>query len=211
MFTELAEAGFVVERIGELRRSDYRAALPILLRWLPRVKERDLKWAIVSALGTRWAKPVAAPALIAEFRQAPDDADGYKWAIGYALSDVIDDGVFEDLVPLVCDHRHGHARQKIVRAFGTLRDPRAVAVLIELLSDADAEIVEQALIALGQLRATRARARIVSLLTHEDRWVRRAAQRALARIDQTVERASRMPAGMGRGARGVRNEDGRCT
>jgi hypothetical protein len=35
----------------------------------------------------------------------------------------------------------------------------------------DAEIVEQALVALGQLRAAHAYAHIVPFLTHDDRWV----------------------------------------
>jgi hypothetical protein len=50
----------------------------------------------------------------------------------------------------------GRARQRLVAAFSTRCDPRAVDVLIALLGDADEEIVEQGLLALGQLRAARA-------------------------------------------------------
>ncbi len=191
VFADLAAAGFTVDRIGELRRRDSRAAVPILLRWLPRADDRHLKRAIVGALGVSWARPVAAPALIAEFRQAPPhDPDGYKWAVGYALSAVVDDTVFDDLVPLVCDGRHGHARQMIVGALGTLRHPRAVDVLVSLLADDDTDIVEQALGALGQLKAGKARPYIAPLLTHHDCYVRREAARALARIDRTRRRGA---------------------
>jgi len=183
LFADLAEAGFVVERIGELRWRPYRDAVPILLRWLPRVEDWRLRWAIVSALGVSWAKPLAAPALIAEFCQAPHDPYGYKWAVGYALSEVADDSVFDDLVPLVCDTGHGHARQMIVDAFGALHHPRAVDVLITLLDEGDTEIVERALLALGRRKDTRARPRIAPFLDHHDRYVRGAAARALTKID----------------------------
>jgi len=186
VFTALAEAGFSVERIGELRRSDYRAAIPILLEWLPRVEDPYLRWAIVSALGVSWARPAAAPALIEEFHRAGDWPHGYKWAVGQALGDVADDSVWEGLVPLVCNPQHGHARQGVVMAFGRLRQPRAVDVMMALLGDRDAQIVEQALDALGRLQAGRALPRIEILTTHPDRWVRRAAARALVRINRTT-------------------------
>ena len=59
----------------------------------------------------------------------------------------------------------GRARTGLVAAFSTLRDPRAVDVLIALLSDADEEIVEQGLPALSPLRAARARWSIACLIT----------------------------------------------
>jgi len=124
--------------------------------------------------------------LIEEFYRAGDWPHGYKWAVGQALGDVADDSVWEDLVPLVCNPAHGHARQRVVMAFGRLRQPRAVDVLMALLDDRDTQIVEQALDALGRLQAGRALPRIETLTTHPDRWVRRAAARALARIDRTT-------------------------
>src|SRR5919202_4582508 len=59
----------------------------------------------------------------------------------------------------------GRARTRLVAAFSTLRDPRAVDVPIALLGDADEEIVEQRLLVLGQLRAARARWSIACLVT----------------------------------------------
>ncbi len=107
VFTALAEAGFSVERIGELKRGDYRAAIPILLEWLPWVEDPYLRWAIVSALGVSWARPVAAPALIEEFYRAGDWPHGYKWAVGQALGDVADDSVWEDLSRWCATRRTG--------------------------------------------------------------------------------------------------------
>jgi hypothetical protein len=87
----------------------------------------DIPFTFVGLVGL--ADPVRpdVAAAIAECTGAIGSRVQSKGAIGYALSDVIDDSVFEDLVPLVCDHRHGHARQRIVTEFGMLHDPRAVA------------------------------------------------------------------------------------
>jgi hypothetical protein len=195
---ELAGAGCAVEHSGELSAlADYRAAIPILLRWRPRVEDRHVTWAIVGALGVRWARPRAAPALIAKCRRVPaDEHYGYKGALASMLAEVVDDSVFAELVSLVCDPGPGRARQRLVAAFDTRRDPRAVAGLIALLGDAAEEIVEQALLALGRLKAARARWYSTGFLTQDDPPLWRAAQRALARIDRARERKDQQPNGM---------------
>lgn len=136
----------------------------------------------------RWAKPAAVPALVAEFRRASEHPCGYKWAVGAALACVADEGAWEDMVALVCDPRHGHARQMLVAAVGRMRRPRADDVLLALLSDGDAEVVEQAALALGRRNAPRAAGHLAALRAHEDRRVRAAAVRALAMIERARER-----------------------
>ena len=108
-------------------------------------------------------------------------------AIGDALSRVVDGSAWEDLVPLVCDPRHGDARQMLVAAVGQMRQPRADDVLLALLRNADAEIVAQALRALGRRRSVRARPDVAAFLAHQDRAVRHAALWALAWIDRARE------------------------
>ena len=82
---------------------------------------------------------------------------------------------------LVLDRRHGTARQMIVLGLGKSRDPRIVAVLIQLLADEDVE--GHAIDALGQLRATAARSAIEARLAHPKAWIRKQAKRALRRMD----------------------------
>jgi HEAT repeat protein len=183
---ELALAGFRPAHLGELRTRPYRDALPILVRWLPRVRDGQTKWALVSALAVPWARPLAAPALLEEFRQTPDDACGLKWAIGYALTVVADDSVFDDIVALLRDRRHGRARAVVVGALGTMRRPEARAVLLELLEDPDLDVVAEALGVLGALKAAGTQPQITPFLTHPYGAVRGAAQRALATINQAV-------------------------
>lgn len=180
----LAAAGFPVETVEDLfnQKLDYQAAIPVLMAWLPRVSNRDVKEAIVRALSVPWAKPHAAPLLIAEFRTVDDDPRGaLRWAIGNALEVVADRPHVDDLLSIAGDPRYGRTRQMIVLALGRLGDERAVDVLIDLLEDE--ELVGHAVTALGKLGAERARGGIEACLGASRPWVRREAQRALRRLD----------------------------
>lgn len=190
--SELIGAGFQVDVVSDLyhRRLDYRSAIPILLRWLPRISDRGAKEGIVRALSVKWAKPMAAPALIEEFRRASLESEyGLKWAIGSALEVVADDSVFSELVILAGDKGHGRAREMVVAALGKMRDPRAVDVLIELLNDAD--VAGHALSALRKLAPQRARSYIERFVNHPRTWWRNEAKRALAKIDKAKERGKK--------------------
>lgn len=71
VLADLAQAGFQLEWVSDLysKRFDYKKTIPILLLWLPRMENLAVKEDIVRALSVPWAKPVAAPALIAEFHR----------------------------------------------------------------------------------------------------------------------------------------------
>jgi HEAT repeat protein len=182
LLAELADAGYQISSISELARSkiNYRPAIPILLRWLPLVEYVPLKEDILEALCVRYARPIAAPVLIAEYRRA--DNWLFKWAIGSALTYVADDSVFDDVVELLKDKRHGRGREMLAWALGKMKNPRAVDVLIELLDDE--EVAGHALRPLGSLRAKKARRRVERFLTHDNAWIRQEARRALAKIDK---------------------------
>jgi HEAT repeat protein len=182
---ELAKAGFVLETVADLynKKVNYKGAIPILLRWLPRVENVAVKESIVRALSVPWAKSLAAPALIEEFRWAQDPSgSGIKWAIANALSVVADDGVIHEMIDLIQDRQHGRARQMLAVALENMKDGRAVDVLNQLLKDE--EVAGHALIALGQLKARSSRPLIEPFLNHEKAWVRKEAKKALAKIDK---------------------------
>lgn len=185
LLEELASKGVWVNTIGELRTRDvaeYRAAVPILLRWLPQVSAENIKEDIVRTLSIPWAKPTAGPILLEEFKKA--DNEGLRWAIGNGLAVAADDSLFEAIVELVEDRRYGKAREMLAVALGNMRDPRATDVLLDLLDDSD--MVGHAVMALGHLRAAVARKRIASLVTHPKQWVREEAKKALAAIEQAL-------------------------
>lgn len=181
----LHAADFAVDSIAELfsRKLDYRDAIPLLVEWLPRVSNRDVKEDIVRALSVKWAKrTAAAPLLVAEFERAEDPTGaGLRWAIGNALEVLASDEIADDMIRLATDRNYGRAREMVVVGLGKLKDARVLDVLVNLLTDED--VVGHAVMALGKLRAKVARLRIVSLLSHPKPWVRIEAKRALARID----------------------------
>ena len=61
VIAELDQVAIRVARIGELRQSRraYPAALPILLRWLPKIEEPSVKEDIIRTLSVPWAAPEA--------------------------------------------------------------------------------------------------------------------------------------------------------
>lgn len=89
-------------------RFDYEAAAPILVRWLPRVRDPVEKEVLARSLtGVKTAHSEAARAIFAEFRNANLDAETEKWAYGNALATLADAETADDLLELVRDRRHG--------------------------------------------------------------------------------------------------------
>ena len=181
---ELAAAGFAVDTIGELRGSGrrYTAAIPVLVKWLPRATYDGVRGDIVDSLGVPWA-PAAAPALIVEFRRAqPGSGPGRRWSIAAALAESATDDVIDEIVELVRDRGYGDDRQMLALALGRMRDPRAVDVLLDLGREGD--LAGHVAIALGRLRAAAARPLLEDLARHPVPWVRREAAKALKRIER---------------------------
>ena len=188
LLADLANAGFPVESVSDLfnKRLDYRDAILMLLEWLPRISNRDVKEEIVRALSVKWVKPDAAPLLVREFHRVEEGGSSLRWAIGNALEVVADDTVFDDLVEIVQDPSYGRARQMIAVALGKMKDPHAVDVLLGLLDDE--EVTGHAIMALGRLGAQEARPAIEGCLSHPKPWVRKEAKKALAKIDKARNR-----------------------
>ena len=185
LLKDLAAAGFVVSSLHELRhrRVIYRAAIPVLLAWLPKVTYAPLKDEIIRTLSVPWAKPEAVHPLLREFRNIDDPMDTeLRWVVGNALEVLADDSVFSEVEELVRNKQYGTARQMLVLGLAKMKNPRAIKVLIGLLEDE--EVVGHAVIALGKLRASEARSRIESLLNHPKAWIRKEAKKALAKIDK---------------------------
>lgn len=183
LLAELQTAGLSVTTVRELKQSGAaaRAAVPILLRWLPRVEYAPLKEDIVRTLSVPWAKPDAAAALIAEFERTDPQETGIRWAIANALAVVADEAAFDELARLARDKSNGKSREMLAVALGNIAAPRAVTVLIDLLDDD--EVTGHAVMALGKLRASAARPRIADLQRHPIAWVRQEATKALELID----------------------------
>jgi hypothetical protein len=189
---DLRAAGVAVDAIHDLsdpgvNGAEYSRALPVLIQWLPRMANPEVKLTIIQALATPRAR-MAAHTLIDEFRR-PQPREILRWDIGNALSYAADASVFEEIAELALDPRYGTARQELCLALARTRDTRAADFLLQLLEDED--VTAHAVEALGKLKAARARPAIEGLLSHPKELVRREAKRALARIDKATNTSSR--------------------
>lgn len=180
---DLVAAGFDVGSISELRESGhrYRAAVPVLMDWLPRLTNANVREEVVRALSVPWAGREASRLLIDEFQRVDQSENpSWRWAAGNALNILADDSDFEDLVGLAVDQRYGRSRQMIVLGLGKSERPEVGDVLVGLLGDP--EVNGHAAHALRRVKAPAARPGLELLLTDERAWVRRAAEKALAAL-----------------------------
>jgi HEAT repeat protein len=186
---ELQEAGYAVDSVYDLVRikTPYKTAIPILLKWLPRVNASDAKENIIDRLAVPYAKPGVARPLIEEFLKAPDVPEPkYKMRIAEALRIIADEEVYDDMVAILRDKRHGGYRTSIAEALGHMKNPGAVDVLIEMLSDE--EIGGHAIAGLRALKDPKARPFLEPFLTHKEYWWRKEAAAAIKAIDKKIER-----------------------
>jgi HEAT repeat protein len=186
LLEELADVGYPVASVADLRSSGmrYRAAVPVLLRWLDRSGDAFEKEEIVRALSVPWARDEALDPLIELFRTVPLDGQEQqllRWAIGNALEVLWDDARFDELVALARDESFGKAREMVVLGFGRSKKPEAGEVLIDLLDDP--VVSGHAVKALRKLKVSAARPGLERMLDDNRAWVRKEAQRALAALD----------------------------
>ena len=176
----LAAQGLSIQTIADLfnNKLNYKAAIPTLLEWLPRVSNPEVKEDIVRALSVIWAKPSAIEPLLVEFERADDS--GLRWAVANGLAVVADDSAFSRISDWLRDPRYGNAREMLAVALGNMRDPRAFDLLIELLKDE--EIVGHAAIGLGNFGDSRAKSPLEGLRDHRKKWVRDEARTALRKL-----------------------------
>lgn len=158
------------------------AAIPVLLGLLDRVADLRLKEAIVRALTTRHARPVAADRLLREFREASDET--YAWAVGNALTAVVTADHFDELTRLAYDAGKGRSREMLPEAIAATKHPRAVDALLGLL--VDDQVAGHAVHALRHrwLRDDRVPSAVAAFRTHPKPWVRSAAKKVLAKYGE---------------------------
>jgi hypothetical protein len=179
---DLRSAGYKLYSLDELRRSGkrYESAIPILLQWLPRLSSPDAKEGIVRALSVPWAKPAAGPVLVAEFYEAPPEAEALRWAIGNALEVVVTPSLLDRIIDIVSRKEGGTARQMAVLSLAKIKNPKSVAVLIQLLNDD--QVAGHAIMALRKLKAPEALDHLERFVDHPQTWVRNEAKKAIAAI-----------------------------
>jgi hypothetical protein len=76
ILAELDGLGYKLETLAELRHLSrpWKSALPVLLRWLPLVEDKDIQEEIVRSLSVPWIGNKATQRLIDLFRVAPSSS-----------------------------------------------------------------------------------------------------------------------------------------
>ncbi|GAA4528799.1 HEAT repeat domain-containing protein [Amycolatopsis samaneae] len=199
---DLAKDGYPVQDADRLerRKMDYRAAVPILVRWLPSIRHWALASEIVGALSKSFAKKQARPVLLALFRDPPrwvaphlpsasDPVEMLRTTIGTVLGGFADPSVADEYLAIAQDRSSGAARAGVVADLPRLKDERVFDVLVGLLDDPT--VAAWSVRALGKLRNPEAVSRIRELLDHPPaEWdantlanVKAEAKKALKRLD----------------------------
>lgn len=186
----LQAAGFSVTHIADLyNRRDLKAerdsAVPLLMRWLPRVTNVAVKDDMIRALSVKAAKPAAAPLMLKELvnTKGANDED-VCFAAANALIHVADDSYFIDIAQLLESKALSlgvRGRLAIALTAMVANRDAAICLLRRLLMDDD--VAASAVVALGKLRAVEARHEIEPFAQHEEAWIRAEARKALSRIN----------------------------
>jgi HEAT repeats len=178
---DLAGKGYEVQTLAQLRHlgRPWKTALPVLLNWLPLIKDLDIKEEIVRCLSVPWVGTKATNQLIKEFRNAPVGSS-LAWAIGNALSVVDVKDFKEEIVQLCRDPHYGTARQMVVLGLGRFMDAEAEETALDLL--ADEEVKLHAIIALAKMHSQRALPKLEKLLVDKRSVIRKEARKAITRI-----------------------------
>ena len=162
---------------------DQVKALPVLIEWLPRIGNEDVKQSIVRHLKTRAARPVAAQPLLDEFHSAGDPY--YKCAIGDTLAFICDKTHYDQIFELAADRSHSFGRAPLVDMLWRLKSNQAEELLTNSLDDPD--VARFAMSALRRLIGNaQSRPLIEPLVHHPHEHIQQAAKDHLRRIDKSL-------------------------
>ncbi|MET8139119.1 HEAT repeat domain-containing protein [Sphaerisporangium sp. NPDC005288] len=198
---ELENQGYKVQQIADLyhMRLDYRPVIPILLRHLSAARYLPLAEDIVRTLSIPSEHKQVVPALLALIRQPPELYDPLRPAdapsprehlrevAGIIIGNIAKKDHLEEFISIVEDDRYGTARCGLIEALGRIKDDRAINVLMNLLGDADPQVVAFAVRALGRQRAFNARQRLEIMVNHDNDQVRRDARAVLRKFDKLAK------------------------
>ena len=194
LLTALAEAGFVVSSVADIRQQfdplpSSLAAL--LIEWIPRLEDRGLQesatWALLAApTGTMNG------VVLAELFDAATN-DELKWAIAAVINQTRPQDIEEWLIAAVRDRCSGDSRNLLAAAIAKMLPPeRAVPVLIDLFHDVPLAAVHP----LGKVGDSGVRDFLTAILTTARGPLRRELRQAIARIERRLANPRRKRSGV---------------
>jgi HEAT repeat protein len=207
LLDELAQLGYEIDTLDDLRHrgKPWKTALPVLLRWLPKIEDPSVKVSIVRCLSVPWGGNKATAELIEEFRkyapilskltnlwvgnrmrEIPEEQKklgpyfNLAWAIGNALSIVDVKGFERQIVELCRNPKYGAARQMLVLGLGRFHNSEAEGTALDLLNDEQVQV--HAIGALAKMKSKRALFELEKLMTDKRAAIRKEARKAITKI-----------------------------
>lgn len=136
---DLLQVGCHVSSVWDLVNSSeaYPEAIPVLAKHLQQPHADGIREGIARALTCPEGR-IAWQTLIEQFLREEDSTTvGVKWALANAISVLVDQENFDDVVPLVLDNKHGKNRKVIVEALKRIDHARVELALRDLTDDPD--------------------------------------------------------------------------
>jgi hypothetical protein len=181
LLRDLSAVGADVDDVASLiaAKQKLTLAVPVLLRWLPKVSYKPLLQDMLGALATK-ATPKSAVRSLLDLFHRTEDVE-VRWSIGNALEVIVDDEHFPEILEIAMDGRYGDARTMFILALGKMTLPVASEKLVEILRR-DSDFAWPALRALGKIARPETANAIAPYLKHSDAEIRLEAKRALTKI-----------------------------
>jgi DNA-binding transcriptional regulator/RsmH inhibitor MraZ len=122
---DLAKAGYPVTWIINLSQyGKYQKAIPILLQWLPKTQDVNVKAAIAGALQVRWLPKSAASVILDEYLKTENENERVKFTLGTCLGYLANPEIIDDLLAIAVDKRNGTSRKPLVAGLGKVKQKR---------------------------------------------------------------------------------------
>lgn len=168
-------------------RFDERAAMPVLLRFLPTLTDPRAVEVVARHLHGPWARPHTFLPLLEAFRSWGSQDWAAGWVVGDSLASA---ATLEDsavLIDLVRDQQYGSGRQMIVYSLWRFRSNPGIAEVLEQLID-DPDVCLQAMSALRRTVGNGAALPHLRRIrdTHADARVRSQASAAVKKAEKSL-------------------------
>ena len=153
----LREIGWDVESAWDfvMYPGGYSSAYPVLVEHLKRPYMERIRDGIARALTVPDAFDVAWDAVRDEFLSNTDTkTTGFKYALGNALAQLMDEPVVPEVLDMVTDKRHGRNRAPMIEILVEYRDRDDVRQVLEALAQ-DPQVTREATHALALRRVRR--------------------------------------------------------
>ncbi len=172
---------------------DERSAMPVLLKAMPELTDRQAITAVAGHLGRAWARPAAFDVLLQMFRRWATKDQSVGWSIGDALATVATDQHLDQLLDLAQNSDYGMARAMIVDSLWRYRKDARVRPALEKLAE-DPDICLAAMSALRRVVGSDNALLLLRRLrdTHPDLRVRERAARQVKRAERAAAKSPRV-------------------